>query len=125
MSSAPCETFPPDNAQRRSTVPKFLVKASYTAEGTKGVRSEGGTSRRDAIAKMTESLGGRLESFYFAFGETDAFVVVEAPDNTAAAAVSLAVNSAGAASTEVVVLLTPEEIDAAARMTVNYQPPGA
>ena len=104
---------------------KFLIKASYSPEGTKGVQSAGGTSRRDAVAKMAEGLGGSLESFYFAFGETDGYVVLELPDNQAAAAASLAVNAAGAASSEVVVLLTPEEIDAAAKLSVDYQPPGS
>ena len=62
-------------------MPKFLVKASYTAEGAKGIQSAGGSARRDAVARLAESLGGRLESFYFAFGETDAFVVLDLPDN--------------------------------------------
>lgn len=104
---------------------KFLVKASYTAEGAKGIQSAGGTSRRDAVAKMTEGLGGRLESFYFAFGDTDAYVVIEAPDNVSAAAASIAVNTSGATRSEVVVLLTPEEIDAAAKLSVDYRPPGS
>lgn len=104
---------------------KFLVKASYTAEGAKGVQSAGGTSRRDAVAKMAENLGGSLESFYFAFGETDAYVVLDMPDNQTAAAASIAVNSAGGAAAEVVVLLTPEEIDAAAKISVDYRPPGS
>jgi uncharacterized protein with GYD domain len=104
---------------------KFLVKASYTAEGAKGVQRAGGTSRRDAVAKMAEGLGGRMESFYFAFGDTDAYVVLELPDNQSAAAASIAVSSAGAAASEVVVLLTPEEIDAAAKLSVDYRPPGA
>ena len=104
---------------------KFLVKASYTADGAKGVQRAGGTSRRDAVAKMAEGLGGRMESFYFAFGDTDAYVVLELPDNQSAAAASIAVSSAGAAASEVVVLLTPEEIDAAAKLSVDYRPPGA
>lgn len=104
---------------------KFLVKASYTTEGVKGVQSAGGTSRRDVVTKMAEGLGGRLESFYFAFGETDAYVVLDLPDNQTAAAASIAVNSAGGATSEVVVLLTPEEMDAAAKMSVEYRPPGS
>ncbi len=104
---------------------KFLVKASYAAEGVKGVQSAGGTSRRDAVAKMAEGLGGSLESFYFAFGDTDAYVVLDLPDNRSAAAASIAVNAAGAATSEVVVLLTPEEIDAAAKLSVDYRPPGS
>jgi uncharacterized protein with GYD domain len=103
---------------------KFLVKASYSAEGAKGVQSAGGTSRRDAVAKMAEGLGGSLESFYFAFGDTDAYVVLDLPDNQRAAAASIAVNTAGAATSEVVVLLTPEEIDSAAKLSVDYRPPG-
>lgn len=104
---------------------KFLVKASYTTEGVRGVQSAGGTSRRDAVAKMAEGLGGRLESFYFGFGETDAYVVLDLPDNQSAAAASIAVNSTGGATSQVVVLLAPEEIDAAAEMSVDYRPPGS
>lgn len=106
-------------------MPKYLVKAQYTAEGAKGIQSAGGTSRRDAIAKMAEGLGGSLESFYFAFGETDAYVVLDVPDNRAAAAASIAVGATGAATSEVVVLLTPEDLDAAAGLSVDYRPPGA
>jgi uncharacterized protein with GYD domain len=104
---------------------KFLVKASYTTEGTKGVVSAGGTSRRDAVAAMAEGLGGSLESFYFAFGETDVYAILDVPDNRTAAAASMAVNAAGGAASDVVVLLTPEEIDAAAELSVAYRPPGS
>lgn len=104
---------------------KFLVKASYSVEGAKGVQSAGGTSRRDAVARVAEGLGGSLESFYFAFGDTDAYVLLDLPDNQSAAATSIAVNSSGAATTEVVVLLTPEEIDSAAKLSVDYRPPGS
>ena len=106
-------------------MPKFLVKASYSAEGAKGVQGAGGTSRRDAIAKLADGLGGSLESFYFGFGDTDAYVILDMPDNQSAAAASIAVNAAGAATSEVVVLLTPEDVDAAAKMSVDYRPPGS
>lgn len=104
---------------------RYLVKASYSPEGAKGIQSAGGTSRRDSVAKMAEGLGGNLESFYFAFGKTDAYVVLDLPDNRSAAAASLAVNAAGAAASEVVVLLTPEDVDAAAQLSVDYRPPGS
>ncbi len=106
-------------------MPKYLVKASYTTEGAKGVQSGGGTSRRDAVARMAEGLGGSLESFYFAFGDTDAYVVLDLPDNRTAAAASIAVNTAGGAASEVVVLLAPEDVDAAAEISVDYRPPGS
>lgn len=104
---------------------KFLVKARYTSEGVKGVQSAGGGSRRDAVAKMAEGLGGSLESFYFAFGDTDAYVILDLPDNRSAAAASIAVNASGGAASEVSVLLTPEDIDAAAKLSVDYRPPGS
>jgi uncharacterized protein with GYD domain len=105
-------------------MPKYLVLASYTPTGAKGVLGTGGTSRRDAVAKLAEGLGGRLESFYFAFGKTDAYVVLDLPDHQSAAAASLTVNASGGATSEVVVLLTPEDIDAAANRSVDYRAPG-
>jgi uncharacterized protein with GYD domain len=106
-------------------VPKFLFEASYTLEGVKGVQSAGGSSRRDAVAQVAESVGGRLESFHFAFGDRDAYVIVDLPDNESATAVALTVNGAGGATVKTVVLLTPEEVDEAAKRSVEYRPPGA
>ncbi len=106
-------------------MPKFLFEAAYTLDGVKGVQGAGGSSRREAVAQVAESVGGRLESFYFAFGDRDAYVIVDLPDNEAAAAVALTVNAAGGATVKTVVLLTPDEVDAAAKRSVDYQPPGA
>ena len=104
---------------------KFLFEASYTQDGVKGVQSAGGNSRRDAVAQVAESVGGKLESFFFAFGDRDAYVVCDLPDNESAAAVALTVNAAGGATVRTVVLLTPDEVDAAAKRSVDYRPPGA
>jgi uncharacterized protein with GYD domain len=105
-------------------MPKFLFEAMYTPDGVKGVQSDGGSSRRDAVAHVAESVGGTLESFHFAFGERDAYVIVDLPDNESAAAVALTVYASGAAGVKTVVLLTPEEVDAAAQRSVDYRPPG-
>lgn len=106
-------------------MPRYLIKASYTQQGVKGLLAEGGSARRKAVEQMAEALGGRVESFYFAFGETDLFVVMNAPDATRAAAVSLAVNAAGGATTTTIPLLSAEEIDEARKVTVSYRAPGA
>jgi uncharacterized protein with GYD domain len=106
-------------------MPKFLFEASYTQDGVKGVQSAGGSSRRDAVAQVAESAGGRMEAFYFAFGDRDAYVIADLPDNESATAVALTVNAAGGATVKTVVLLTPEEVDAAAQRSVEYRPPGA
>lgn len=105
-------------------MPKFLIEASLTPDGVRGVRSEGGSARREAVASAIGSVGGQLESFYFGFGDRDVFVVADFPDNESAVAMALAVNSSGAVTTRTVVLLTPEEVDAAAKRSIQYRPPG-
>lgn len=104
---------------------RFLFRGTYTVEGTKGViKGGGGTARRTAVQEALRPLGGEVESFYFGLGDDDVFVIAQVPDNISAAAVSLAVNSAGGATVKTTVLLTPEEIDRAAQMVVKYRAPG-
>ena len=105
---------------------KYLIKASYNAQGIKGVMKAGGSSRVTAVEKMVTGLGGSIESFYFAFGGSDVLVTVDVPGNAEAAAVAAAVGASGAMSSyETVVLLTPEEVDAAMDVAVEYAPPGS
>jgi uncharacterized protein with GYD domain len=104
---------------------KYLVKASYTSDGTKGLLKEGGSSRRAAIQKILGGMGGKLEGFYYAFGEADVYAIFDVPDATTAAALSLAINASGAVALSTIPLLTPEEIDAACKKTVGYRAPGA
>jgi uncharacterized protein with GYD domain len=104
---------------------KYLIKASYSAEGTKGLLKEGGSGRAGAVDQLIQSVGGKVEAFYFAFGENDVYVIADLPDNASAAAVAAAVGSAGALSSyETVVLLTPAEVDEAVKKAVSYRPPG-
>ena len=105
-------------------MPKYLVQANYVGEGLKGLLKEGGSGRRAAVEKLFGSVGGRIEAFYYAFGDTDLFVIADVPDNVTAAALSLTVNAAGAATARITVLLTAEELDAAAKKTATYRPPG-
>ncbi len=106
-------------------MPKFMIKASYTVEGIRGVLKEGGTGRRSAVQKLIEGMGGKVEAFYFAYGEDDAYVIVDVPDAVTGIAVSLAVNSSGVVRISTVPLITPEEMDAASKKTVSYRAPGA
>jgi uncharacterized protein with GYD domain len=105
-------------------VAKFLVKANYTPAGVRGLQSEGGTGRREAVRQAFEGLGGSLECFYYALGDTDAYVIGDLPDIGAATALALAVNQGGGATVTTVALLTPEEVDAAAKQSVGYRAPG-
>lgn len=105
-------------------MPKFLVQGSYVGEGLKGLLKEGGSSRRKTVETVIKGMGGTLESFYYAFGEYDVLGVADMPDNVSAAAFSLAVNASGTVQVRTTVLMTPEEVDAAAKKTVDYRPPG-
>jgi uncharacterized protein with GYD domain len=105
-------------------MPKYLLEASYTAEGTKGLVKEGGSSRRKKVEESIKELHGKLEAFYYAFGKSDVFLIVDLPDAVSAAALSLAVNQSGKAQLVTHVLMTPEEMDQASKKTVNYQAPG-
>jgi uncharacterized protein with GYD domain len=107
----------------REVMPKYLTMVSYTPEGINGLVKQGGTARRAAVEKMLENLGGHLEGFYFAFGENDAYVISEGPDNASAAAISLAITT-GAIRTKTIVLLTPEEVDEAIKIPMDFNPTG-
>ena len=103
---------------------KYLLQGSYTAEGSKGLLKDGGSKRRAAAKTLVESLGGKIECLYFAFGETDVLAIVDMPDSASAAAASLTIGASGGLTGKLTVLLTPEEIDQAAKKSATYTPPG-
>lgn len=103
---------------------KYLFQANYVGDGVKGLLKEGGSSRRAAVEKAAQSVGGTVEAFYFAFGEADAYVIGDLPDNAAAAALALTVNASGLAVVKTTVLITPEEVDGAVKKTPTYRAPG-
>jgi uncharacterized protein with GYD domain len=110
---------------REALVPKYLFEVEYTLEGMKGLKEKGGTARLAASKALIEEVGGSIESFYFAFGGRDAFIIADVPDNVSAAALGLIVGASGAVNSAVTVLLTPEEIDEAAKKQATYRPPGS
>ena len=103
---------------------KYLLTGTYAADGARGLMAEGGSKRRAAATSAIESVGGSVESFYYAFGDTDVISIVDLPDDEAAAAVALIANASGGATVKTTVLLTPEQIDQAADRAVTYRPPG-
>jgi uncharacterized protein with GYD domain len=106
-------------------MPKYMVQASYTKDGVKGLLKEGGTSRRRVVEDLLKGLGGSLEAFYYAFGKDDVYGIADLPDHATAAAFSLAVGASGAVNIKTIVLITPEEIDEASKKSVGYRPPGS
>ncbi|HWQ31678.1 MAG TPA: GYD domain-containing protein [Blastocatellia bacterium] len=105
-------------------MPKYLLQGNYAGEGVKGLLREGGSGRRATVEKLISAIGGRVETFYYAFGDTDVFLIVDLPDNVTAAALSMAVNATGAVALRATVLLSAEEIDEATKKTVSYRAPG-
>jgi uncharacterized protein with GYD domain len=103
---------------------KFLMQVSFTRDGIRGLTKEGGTKRRQAVEQFFGAVGGKLETLYFAFGDTDVFAVAEFPDNVSAAAVSLAANAAGVVHVKATALITPEEMDQAAQKSEGLRAPG-
>lgn len=106
-------------------MPKYLVQASYTAEGMRGLLKDGGTGRRQAVEDVTRGLGGRVESLYYAWGDSDFVAILDFPDPLSMAAVAMTVQASGAVESKATVLLSPEDIDEATRKTVDFRPPGA
>jgi uncharacterized protein with GYD domain len=103
---------------------KYLFRANYVGKGVEGLLKEGGTSRRDAVAKAISAAGGKLESFFYAFGNTDVLGVIDMPDVTSAVALSLTINATGVVNLSLTPLILPEEVDAASKKRLGYRPPG-
>jgi uncharacterized protein with GYD domain len=106
-------------------MPKYLLQINYTLDGVKGVVAKGGSARKSAAQAAAKSAGGKVDSFYFAFGDRDAYAIGEFPDNASAAALALAVSAGGGATVTTTVLLSPEEIDQAAAANIKYRAPGS
>jgi uncharacterized protein with GYD domain len=105
---------------------KYLIQASYTADGLKGLQKDKASGRKAAVASAIESLGGKLEATYYCFGEYDVLVIVDLPNNIAASSLSLSlsVSASGLVRTKTTPLLTVEEVDKALAKTSNYRAPG-
>ena len=105
-------------------MPKYLFQGSYRPDGTKGLIKEGASQRRANLEALVKQQGGRLEGFYFTFGNADAIGIAELPDNVTAAALSMAINASGIVGVKTTVLLSVEEMDQATKKQVSYRPPG-
>ena len=106
-------------------MPKYLISASYSAEGLKGLQKDKASGRVRAVTAAIEGLGGKLECAYYALGEDDVYLIAEAPDNISAAALALAASATGLVRTKTTVLMTVAEVDAALAKSVSYRPPGS
>ena len=105
-------------------MPKYLIQGNYSAEGAKGLLKDGGSKRVRAAKAAAKTVGGKIDAMYFAFGDTDVYAIVDAPDNASMTAMSLTIAGTGAVGLTTTVLLTPQEVDKASKKAVAYKPPG-
>ena len=105
-------------------MPKFLIEASYTAEGLRGLQKDKASGRREAVTAATRALGGKVEGLYYALGKDDVIAIVDMPDTASVAALCIAVSASGMVRTTTTALMTVEEADQAIAKTVKYRPPG-
>jgi uncharacterized protein with GYD domain len=105
-------------------MPRFMIIASYAPEGARGLMAAGGSARKTAVEKAVSGLGGRVETFDFAFGSDDVYTIVDMPDQESVAALALSVGGTGAVNLRTVVLMTPAQLDRAAHLHPDYTPPG-
>ena len=104
---------------------KYLIEASYTAEGVRGLVKDKASGRQAAVKQALAAVGGKLDSFYYAFGDADAFIVCDCPDNVTAAALALSVAASGMVRIKTIPLITVAEADQALSKMVKYRAPGA
>ena len=104
---------------------KYMFHTSYTGKGLVGLLKEGGSRRWAALTQTIEAMGGSVEGLYYAFGETDLYIIADLPDDATATAVSLNIANAGALTIRATVLIPPETVDVAVKKKVPYRPPGA
>ena len=105
-------------------MPKFMIEASYTAEGLKGLQKDKASGRKAAVSKVVESVGGKVEAVYYALGEHDVIVIADLPNTVAAAALALGVSATGLVRTKTTALLTVEETDQALGKKIDFRAPG-
>ena len=105
-------------------MPKYLVQASYSPEGAKGLLQEGGTKRVETVTAAVAALGGTIDGFYYCFGSDDVVGIFDVPDDETAAAFAIAINATGAVKIKTTPLLTAEQIDTATKRSVGYRAPG-
>jgi uncharacterized protein with GYD domain len=105
-------------------MPKYLIEANYVGDGIAGLLKEGGTSRRAVVEEAAKTVGGTVEAFYYAFGDTDCYVIIDLPDNATTAGLALTIAASGTVTLKTTTLLTPEELDDAGRASPSYRPPG-
>jgi uncharacterized protein with GYD domain len=105
-------------------MPKYLIQASYTADGIKGLKKDKASGRKTVMAKAAEALGGKLDAIYYCWGEHDAVAIFDLPDNVSATSLALAISASGLVRTRTTALLTTEEMDKALQKNVAYRGPG-
>jgi uncharacterized protein with GYD domain len=110
--------------RKETAMPKYLMETTYTPEGMRALQKDKASARREAVIKLLQSVDGKLESFYYAMGDRDVISIIELPDATTAAAVSLTGSATGLFKVTTTPLLSVEEVDRALARKLTIRAPG-
>ncbi len=105
-------------------MPSYMLQVSYSAEALASMIKRP-QNRGEAVRKPIEKLGGKINSFWFTFGDYDIVAIIEMPNNVSAAAFALAVGAGGACkNVKTTPLLSAEEGISAMKKAGNsgYKP---
>ena len=105
-------------------MPKYLFQATYTTEGIQGLIRDSASGRRADVQAAVTGVGGKVEAFYYAFGDDDVVMIVDLPNNIKAAALALTTSGSGAVRVRTTPLLTVEDVDQALEVKTHYRAPG-
>jgi uncharacterized protein with GYD domain len=102
---------------------RYLFRAAFTVDGMQNLQKQSATAFKAGVAKVFDSVGGKLESWYFDYGDSTAYGFVDYPDEIAAATAQASVNAGGFARVTYRPVLSAEDADKALARSVATRPP--
>jgi uncharacterized protein with GYD domain len=110
-------------AQTAAAHHKYFFSATFTVDGMRNLQKQSATGFKAGVGKFFESVGGKLESWYFDYAEGAAYGFVDYPDELAAATAQATVNAAGFARVIYKPVLSAEDADKALAKSKATRPP--
>jgi uncharacterized protein with GYD domain len=104
---------PAQSQQPQPDLRVFLAKIELTTAGLKNLQKQPPTALRAGVAKFIQSVGGKLDAWYFDYADTTAYAIVGFPDETSAATAQVSTNSSGFVRVRLRPLMTAEDADKA------------
>ena len=98
---------------------KFMYSGNYTKRGIKGLLKDGGTARKEETVRLVESLGGKVEAYYWCYGRTDFITIMDFPDHTTVTGMALNIAASGTFTGNLTPLISVEEMDEMVKVSIK------